>query len=285
MFPRTAPLLLLLLEHVHVALLLQAGVMPVGRWAARATSTVPPPPPPPRGIECQPVNASHPGSRLIPTFHAIPELRLTKPSSGGPALWWPGQANDANAVFEHAGVMHIMFQEECTALDALPGGICEGGKVGAHAFSHLVSTDGGAHWRRITDALKPTPGSTYDGQDGDCDGTVSFPEGIGPVIMWGADCGTGRWPPGEFLIVSVFPPPCFCLRTGLTDCLPACLPVCLSACLSVCLSRCLCMSVSVCLSICVCVSVSPNIPPPLPFPLPFRPSAPLPTHPRSGLYR
>ena len=200
--PPPPPLPPLLLGHVHVAayvaLLLRAGVMSGSVHAVRAT--VPPPGLPP--IECQPVNASSPGSRLIPTFHAIPELRLTKPSTG-PALWWPGQANDANAVFEHGGVMHIMFQEECTALDALPGGICAGGKVGAHAFSHLVSTDGGARWRRITDALKPTPGSTYDGQDGDCDGTVSFPEGIGPVIMWGADCGTGRWPPGVFPIAFV----------------------------------------------------------------------------------
>ena len=88
-----------------------------------------------------------------------------------------------------------MFQTACTAADAAPGGICAGGKVGAHAFSHLVSLDGGARWRRIRDALIPTPGSPYDGMDGDCDGTVSFPEGIGPVVMWGADCGTGKWPP------------------------------------------------------------------------------------------
>ena len=34
--------------------------------------------------------------------------------------------------------------------------------VNAHAFSHLVSEDGGVHWRRLTDALVPTPGSPYD---------------------------------------------------------------------------------------------------------------------------
>ena len=28
------------------------------------------------------------------------------------------------------------------------------------------------HWQRIADALIPTPGSPYDGFDGDCDGTV-----------------------------------------------------------------------------------------------------------------
>ena len=89
-----------------------------------------------------------------------------------------------------------MFQTDCTAGDALPGGICAGGKVGAHAFSHLVSADG-AHWRRLPDALVPLNSSSYDGADGDCDGTVSFPAGIGPVIMWGADCGRGKWPPPE----------------------------------------------------------------------------------------
>ena len=94
-----------------------------------------------------------------------------------------------------AGVVHIMFQTDCTKADASTGGICAGGKVGAHAFAHLASTDGGAHFRRLTDALIPTPGSPYDGFDGDCDGTVSFPQGIGPVILWGADCGTGKWPP------------------------------------------------------------------------------------------
>ena len=113
------------------------------------------------------------------------------------SLFWyrPAQANDANAVFEHNGVYHIMFQTDCTVLDAQPGGICEGGVVGGHAFSHLVSEDG-ARWHRIKDALSPTPNSGYDSHDGDCDGTISFPEGVaGPVALWGADCGTGRWPP------------------------------------------------------------------------------------------
>ena len=140
-------------------------------------------------LECQPAVGE---LRFIPLYHPLPEMR-PRPSDG---LMWPGQANDANAVFEHAGVLHIMFQTDCTKPDAnATGGICAGGKVGAHAFSHLVSEDGGVHWRRITDALIPTPGSSYDGSDGDCDGTVSFPEGIGPVIMWGANCGTGKWPP------------------------------------------------------------------------------------------
>jgi hypothetical protein len=142
---------------------------------------------PPR--ECQPMLGD---LRFVPQFHAIPEMVQQRATD---KLWWPGQANDANAVFEHGGVAHIMFQTDCTALDANPGGICAGGKVNAHAFSHLVSEDGGVHWRRLTDALIPTPGSPYDGFDGDCDGTVSFPEGIGPVILWGADCGTGKWPP------------------------------------------------------------------------------------------
>ena len=27
------------------------------------------------------------------------------------------------------------------------------GKVGAHAFSHIVSADGGVHWERLADAI------------------------------------------------------------------------------------------------------------------------------------
>eukprot|EP01052_Picozoa_sp_SAG31_P035595 SAG31_NODE_4317_length_3363_cov_1.982230_2_plen_454_part_01 len=142
-------------------------------------------------LECQPLTSAD--SRFIPIFHPLPELR---PLSAGPhaGLLWTDQGNDANGVFEHNGVYHIMFQTDCTALDALPGGICAGGNVGAHAFSHLVSADG-ARWKRLPDALIPLNTSTYDGADGDCDGTVSFPEGIGPVILWGADCGRGKWPP------------------------------------------------------------------------------------------
>ena len=124
-----------------------------------ASVRVPPPPPPPARVECRPLAGA---GRLVPQYHALPELRLTKPAQQGAApLWWPGQANDANAIFEHEGVMHIMFQTACTKLDAQPGGICEGGKVGAHAFSHLVSEDGGARWRRIDDALKPTVGCAF----------------------------------------------------------------------------------------------------------------------------
>ena len=47
-------------------------------------------------LECQPLSGE---SRFIPQFHAIPELRQ-RASDG---LWWTGQANDANAVFEHDG--------------------------------------------------------------------------------------------------------------------------------------------------------------------------------------
>lgn len=149
-------------------------------------------------LECQPVAGN---ARFIPQFHAVPELRQLPPDN----QWWPGQANDANAVFEHNGVHHIMFQTECTARDAAPGGICEGGVIGAHAFSHLVSEDGGARWRRLADALSPTPNSGYDSHDGDCDGTISFPEGIGPVVLWGADCGTGKWPPNPPSDLAVAP--------------------------------------------------------------------------------
>ena len=143
-------------------------------------------------VECQALSDAN--TRFIPIFHPLPELRVTKIGKGQALA--TDQANDANAVFEHAGVFHLMFQTDCTEDDAQPGGICAGGRVGGHAFSHLVSTDG-AHWRRLKDALIPMNTSEYDGADGDCDGTVSFPEGIGPVTMWGADCGRGKWPPPD----------------------------------------------------------------------------------------
>lgn len=140
-----------------------------------------------RPLECRPYTGD---ARWIPQFHGLPELRQM-PSGG---IWWPGEMNDANTILEHAGVYHMMFQTDCVKSDAAPGGLCSGGKAGSHAFSHLVSTDG-VRWRRLGDAISGTPGSPYDGADGDCDGTVSFPEGIGPVLLYGADCGRGKWPP------------------------------------------------------------------------------------------
>ena len=151
-----------------------------------------PPSPPTSALECQPLSAAD--TRFIPVFHPLPELRPLPAHGPNAGLLWTDQGNDANGVFEHDGVYHIMFQTDCTAEDALPGGICAGGKVGTHSFSHLVSTDG-ARWQRLPDALVPLNTSTYDSADGDCDGTVSFPEGIGPVVMWGADCGRGKFPP------------------------------------------------------------------------------------------
>jgi hypothetical protein len=165
---------------------------------ALSTALHPPAAPP---VECRPFVGEQ---RWIPQFHGLPELRLMPNSSGGSGsgVWWPGEMNDANTILEHEGVYHMMFQTDCVKADAAPGGLCAGGKVGSHAFSHLVSTDG-VRWRRLIDAISGTPGSPYDGADGDCDGTVSFPDGIGPVLLYGADCGRGgRWPPGP-----VPPPP------------------------------------------------------------------------------
>ena len=143
-------------------------------------------------VECQPLSSAK--SRFIPIFHPLPELRMTAigKHAGGLAT---DQANDANAVFEHAGVYHLMFQTDCTKDDAQSGGICVGGKVGGHAFSHLVSTDG-AHWRRLPDALIPMNTSSYDGADGDCDrayaddelralrGCCASPAGARHVAQW-----------------------------------------------------------------------------------------------------
>ena len=117
-------------------------LQPVLAMAAAAASSPP--------LECQPFAGEE---RFIPQFHGLPELRRmpTAGSAAGPIMW-PGEMNDANTILEHKGVYHMMFQTDCVKEDAVSGGLCAGGKVGSHAFSHLVSTDG-ARWRRLDDVI------------------------------------------------------------------------------------------------------------------------------------
>ena len=107
-------------------------------------------------------------------------------------MLWPGDLNDANGILEHRGVFHAMFQTPVWQNGVNGTGqppACHGDLAlcGPHAWAHVVS-ENGVRWRRLRDILTPTNGSAVDGVDGDCDGTLSFPEGIGPTILFGADC-------------------------------------------------------------------------------------------------
>ena len=59
-----------------------------------------------------------------------------------------------------------------------------------HSWGHVTSSDG-ARWRRVHDALQPTVNGIDSDHGADCDGTVSFPEGLpaGAVITYGPGCG------------------------------------------------------------------------------------------------
>ena len=136
--------------------------------------------------ECQPKDGIH---RHQPQFHVIAPMF---PGANGTS--WPGGVNDANAIFQHRGVFHMMHQ-----CDGGPAGLpCGGGWEGRnphpdkdeqtffHSWGHVVSTDL-ARWRRVPDALTPSFKGYEHGSD--CDGTVSFPAGLGPVALYGPGCG------------------------------------------------------------------------------------------------
>ena len=110
---------------------------------------------------------------------------------------WPAGLNDANAVFQKDGVFHVMHQ-----CDGGPAGMaCGGGHEGPlprpipgeqtywHSWGHVVSVPGpaGFKWRRLPDPLTPLATNYEHGSD--CDGTVSFPPGIAPVMTFGPGCG------------------------------------------------------------------------------------------------
>ena len=133
--------------------------------------------------ECQPRRGVH---RWLPQYHLMAQMQRV----GG--TWWPGDLNDANGILQHRGVFHALFQTPVWANGVNGTGdppACHGDLelCGPHAWAHVVSQNL-AHWRRLRDALVPTAGSAVDGVDGDCDGTLSFPAGLGPTILFGADC-------------------------------------------------------------------------------------------------
>eukprot|EP00035_Acanthoeca_spectabilis_P011596 m.204598 g.204598 ORF g.204598 m.204598 type:complete len:549 (-) comp15394_c0_seq4:139-1785(-) len=137
--------------------------------------------------ECQPKTGVY---RHQPQFHVIAPMF----NRGGGTIAWPGGVNDANAVFQHRGIYHLMHQ-----CDGGPPGVpCGGGWEGPnqhpvpgeqtyyHSWGHVVSTDL-CHWRRITDAL--TPNLTDYEHGADCDGSISFLDSVGPVMLYGPGCG------------------------------------------------------------------------------------------------
>ena len=129
--------------------------------------------------ECQPRSGVH---LSLPIFHIMGAM-LTNGS--GPA--WPIAATDGNAVFEHKGVFHVMHQSPS---------IADGRQRHLYspylaAWGHVSSSDL-AHWHRLPEALTPGRHGTYDGHDGDCDGTISLPVQSGfdaPIMTFGPDCG------------------------------------------------------------------------------------------------
>ena len=125
----------------------------------------------------------------LPQFHITGQM--VQNGSGAP---WPLACTDANAIFEHAGVYHIMHQ---TPTDPP--------KHELHdyraAWGHVVSRDL-VHWHRLPNAIEPPPkpAHSYDSHDGDCDGWVSLPEDSGlstPVLTFGPDCARPLSPPAN----------------------------------------------------------------------------------------
>lgn len=135
--------------------------------------------------ECQPKLGIHAHQ---PQYHVIaPQF----PGKNGAT--WPGGVNDANAVFGRSGVFHIFHQ-----CDGGPRGMpCGGGWEGAnphpnpaesnwfHSWGHVISKDL-ATWHRLPDALVPNLTNYEHGEA--CDGSISFPKSLGPVMMYGPGC-------------------------------------------------------------------------------------------------
>jgi len=156
-------------------------VIPCGAPHASAPTT-------PVPEECQAKDGIH---QHQPQFHVIAPM-FKRPNV---THTWPGGVNDANAMFQHHGVFHMMHQ-----CDGGPPGVpCGGGWEGPntrkkpgeqtyfHSWGHVISKDL-AHWHRVADALVPNETNFEHGAD--CDGTVSFlGDSIGPVAMYGPGCG------------------------------------------------------------------------------------------------
>jgi hypothetical protein len=90
---------------------------------------------------------------------------------------WP---TDGNALFKYKGHYHLMHQDHTHGT----------------TWGHVVSVDL-AHWTRVRPIFSPK--DPYNRKqipaEGQCDGSLSFPEGIGPVVLWTPDCDVGTITP------------------------------------------------------------------------------------------
>ena len=119
---------------------------------------------------------------LTPTFHMM-TVRHGVDERGGEYI--PGRnrsctvpvdaghLNDANAIFQHNGYYHVFFQ---------------GYQVQGFGWYHAVSKDL-YRWKQLPNTFASTTDSE-ETWDVDCDGGLSFPSGIGAVILYGQNCGT-----------------------------------------------------------------------------------------------
>ena len=135
--------------------------------------------------ECQPKLSIHAHQ---PQYHVIaPQF------PGLHGATWPGGVNDVNAVFGRNNVFHIMHQCDGGPADVPCGGGWEGANPHPnkdesnwfHSWGHVISHDL-ARWQRLPDALVPDSTNYEHGEA--CDGSVSFPETLGPVMLYGPGC-------------------------------------------------------------------------------------------------
>lgn len=118
-------------------------------------------------------------SQQFPSYHLM--NNLTRRSDGSLEL---EGLNDANAIFQYKGVLHVMCQ----------GGGSKTSSGDSVGWTHAVSEDM-VHFRHLKPALVSTASSSWDNKMGPCDGTVSFPDlghgpfnGSVPLIIYGPDC-------------------------------------------------------------------------------------------------
>eukprot|EP01047_Picozoa_sp_COSAG01_P063954 COSAG01_NODE_8379_length_2807_cov_12.130355_2_plen_510_part_00 len=111
--------------------------------------------------QCQP----HAVRPWWPTYHIVGNV--TRNADGSLPVK-PAHINDANAIFQYKQVFHVMHQS-------------------ARTWGHLTSTDL-VHWTRRGKVFAPPPKNSSWDREAECDGSLSFPAGLGPRIMWTPDC-------------------------------------------------------------------------------------------------
>lgn len=114
-----------------------------------------------------------------PTFHFFNTRTVCHCTPQPCSCGVMGPLNDANAIFEHHGVFHVMLQK------------------GGGNWSHGVAHTAAGPWFPLQDALGRSSSTDlpWDSHQGPCDGTLSFPDlgtapfnGSAPVILYGPDC-------------------------------------------------------------------------------------------------